>query len=232
MLSFGKLGWAFRIQQQRYLRQAKHEVMQRYLQVNVPSGKTDYSKVSYLAADFEMTGLNAQSDHILSIGYVPVGQQKVVVSGAKHILISSDLGVGQSAVIHGIHDREIEQATPVSVAMGMFLEALAGKVLLLHCAHLDMAFINQACRALYGQELLVPVVDTMALEKIRVQRQGDTGAGESLRLGDCRRRYHLPDYAAHNALIDAVSTAELFLAQMRYRFGHHKAAVKQILSRG
>lgn len=231
MLSFGKLGWAFRVQQQRYLREAKHEVMQRYLQTRFPEGKADFTQVSYLAADFEMTGLNAQTDHILSIGYVPVEQQKVVVSGARHILINSDLGVGQSAVIHGIHDRDIEQATPLAVAMDMFLEALAGKVLLLHCAHLDMAFINRACVALYGQELLVPVVDTMALEKIRVSRQGENGVTESLRLGDCRRRYHLPDYAAHNALIDAVSTAELFLAQMRYRFGKQKAAVKQILSR-
>lgn len=230
MLPFSKLGWAFRLKQKRYLSQAHHPVMKRYLQASFPPGKTDYRNVDYLAADLEMTGLDAQSDHILSIGYVPVVQQKVVLRGARHILINSDIGVGQSAVIHGIHDRDIEQATPLSAAMDMLLEALSGKLLLLHCAHLDMAFINRACKTLYGQELLVPVVDTMALEQIRVMARSGEGAADSLRLNDSRNRYHLPDYAAHNALIDAVATAELFLAQMRYRFGAHPAAVRQILS--
>ena len=67
----------------------------------------------------------------------------------------------------------------------------------------------------------------MALEEIRLQRQGKRNG---LHLGDCRTRYYLPEYAAHNALIDAVATAELFLAQMRYRFGTHPPALRQILS--
>ena len=33
-----------------------------------------------------------------------------------------------------------------------------------------------------------------------------------LRLFNLRERYHLPNYKAHNALSDAISTAELFLA--------------------
>ncbi|PCJ91394.1 MAG: DNA polymerase III subunit epsilon [Porticoccaceae bacterium] len=227
MHAFRRLDWVFRLRQKRYLGQCQHFVMQQYLKSEFPPGKTDYRKVNYLAVDLEMTGLDAQSDHILSIGFVPIENQKVILSGAQHILINSDLGVGQSAVIHGIHDRDLEEATPLETAMGILLEALQGKVLLLHCAQLDMAFLNVASKRLYGQGLFVPVVDTMALEDIRLQRQGRR---DSLRLGDCRTRYHLPEYAAHNALIDAVATAELFLAQMRYRFGAHPSALRQILS--
>ena len=222
--------WQFRFTQRRYLRRCDNSVMRRYLQSDFPSRGTDYRQVEYLAADLEMTGLNSSSDHILSIGFVPIVEQKVVVSGAKHIYINSDLGVGQSAVIHGIHDRDIEEATPLSEAMALLLEALQGKVLLLHCAQLDLAFLQQACKGIYHSSLLVPVVDTMVLEDQRMHRMGLERGSESIRLGDCRKRYNLPDYSAHNALIDAVATAELFLAQMRYRFGVHPSALQQILS--
>ena len=40
----------------------------------------------------------------------------------------------------------------------------------------------------------------------------------SIRLADSRLRYGLPHYAAHNALIDAVATAELLQAQVLHHF--------------
>jgi DNA polymerase-3 subunit epsilon len=35
-----------------------------------------------------------------------------------------------------------------------------------------------------------------------------------LTLAKCRERYHLPSYSNHNALSDAMATAELLLAQI------------------
>jgi DNA polymerase-3 subunit epsilon len=230
MMLFRGADWIFKHTQKRHLRCCHNPVMHHYLQSDFPSRKADYRQVEYLAVDLEMTGLDALSDHILSIGFVPVVEQKVVVSGARHIYINSDLGVGQSAVIHGIHDRDLDKATPLSEAMGLLLEALRGKVLLLHCAQLDLAFLQKACKVLYDNTLLVSVVDTMDLEDQRLERTGVQRGAESLRLGDCRKRYNLPDYSAHNALIDAVATAELFLAQMSYRFGSHPSTLRKILS--
>ena len=42
------------------------------------------------------------------------------------------------------------------------------------------------------------------------------GGGVQSRLDDCRERYGLPRYGAHNALTDAIATAELWLAQMSH----------------
>ena len=216
--------------QRRYLRRCPGTPMQQYLQGDFPSVKTDYREVEYLAVDLEMTGLDAARDHILSIGFVPVIQQKVIVAQAQHHYVSSDLGVGQSAVIHGIHDRDIHSAGSLTEALEALLEALRGRVMLLHCAPLDMAFLRRACRQLWGLPLLAPVADTMALEKYRLECSGKSVQGTSLRLGDTRKRYNLLDYAAHNALIDALSTAELFLAQMSHRFGTQPASLRQLLS--
>lgn len=39
---------------------------------------------------------------------------------------------------------------------------------------------------------------------------------ESIRLGDSRMRYGLPNYPSHHALTDALATAELFQAEVAY----------------
>ncbi len=69
------------------------------------------------------------------------------------------------------------------------------------------------------------MVDTLELEarfhRHRRARMLATMLGRapaSLRLDASRRRYRLPRYSAHHALTDALATAELFLAQVGYRF--------------
>lgn len=220
--------WAAKWRRQRYLSRCREEAMQRYLETDLPDLREDVRRARFLAVDLEMTGMEADSDHILSIGYVPVDGLRVVLSGARHRLISSDLGVGQSATIHGIHDRDIHDAAGLRDAMDHLLDALRGRVMVLHCAKLDLAFLQRACETLYGVPLLVPVVDTMALENQRMQRTGNGHHGQSLRLSDSRRRYNLPDYNAHNALVDAVATAELFMAQVTHRFGQQPARLRQL----
>ena len=62
-----------------------------------------------------------------------------------------------------------------------------------------------------------PFLCTLRLEKrllLRRDRPIQTG---DLALSGCRRRYHLPDYRAHNALCDALATAELLLAHIAHR---------------
>lgn len=40
----------------------------------------------------------------------------------------------------------------------------------------------------------------------------------SIRLANTRSRYHLPTYPPHDALTDAIATAELLQAQIHYHF--------------
>lgn len=223
-------GWAYKLKKKRYLVRCEHAEMRRYLRAAGPSRKADFRQVRYLALDLEMTGMDADSDHILSIGFVPIDNMRVMLSGARHILVNSSRGVGQSAVIHGIHDRDMVGASSLSEAMDCLLEALQGRVLLLHYAALDLAFLQEASQRLYGVPLLAMVVDTLVLENQRLQRNSTGQHGQSLRLSDCRRRYNLPDYHAHNALVDAVATAELFLAQVAHRFGCEHASLARIVS--
>jgi DNA polymerase-3 subunit epsilon len=49
---------------------------------------------------------------------------------------------------------------------------------------------------------------------------------ESIRLANSRERYHLPAYAPHDALTDAIATAELLQAQIKYHFSPDTAIDK------
>ena len=47
-------------------------------------------------------------------------------------------------------------------------------------------------------------------------------------MGACRRRYQLPDYHGHNALWDALATAELLLAQLAHRSRGSRLVLKEL----
>lgn len=173
----------------------------------------NWRRRSFLACDAEMSSLDPEAGELLSLGWVGIECGAVRLSSAEHHLLQPEGGVGQSATIHNLRDCEFERALSPREVAEHFLAAAAGRTLVFHNADLDLAFLNRASRQLYGVPLLLPYVDTMAAEHKRLrQRDRAIGPGD-LRLQACRDRYGLPHYPAHNALVDALATAELLLAQ-------------------
>lgn len=186
-----------------------------YYAVPAPRPETPASELALLAIDIETTGLDPRVDVMLSVGFVPVDGEEIRFSGAAHRVLAADTEVGQSAVFHGITDDQIAAGTPVADAVEEVLDALAGRVLLAHYARIEIDFVSRVCEQLYGAPLEVPVVDTLVLHDRLVNRGFDdeAKAGE-LRLWNARRRYGLPVYPAHGALMDAIACAELYLGHL------------------
>ncbi|GEO81803.1 exonuclease domain-containing protein [Pararhodospirillum oryzae] len=185
-----------------------------YYRAPCPRPATPWPAVEYLALDIEATGLDAETDEILSIGYVPIIEGRVRLAEAGYHLVRPRRPVPEeTAVIHGILDGHLENAPRLSQVLPVVLQALAGRVPVAHHAHMERFFLSRACRRLYGQPLEMPFVDTMALEYRQLGGPDQPLAPGSLRLGRIRARRGLPRYPAHNALSDALATAELMLAQ-------------------
>lgn len=183
--------------------------------VPFPADDTPASELGLLSLDFETTGLDASCDQILSIGFVPVDGDAITLAGAAHRVLAASTEVGQSAVFHGITDDQLAAGMPVPEAVAETLAALKGRVLLAHFAKIETEFLSLVCERLYGAPLVVPVVDTLVLHDKLVNRGFDDEAlAGQLRLWNARTRYGLPVYKAHNALTDAVATAELYLAHV------------------
>ncbi|MCF8480461.1 MAG: DNA polymerase III subunit epsilon [Rhodospirillum sp.] len=183
-----------------------------------------WNRVEFLAIDLEATGLDPDHDEILSIGYVPVIKGRVKLAEAGYHLVRPRRPVPEeTAVIHGILDGHLENAPSLREVLPHVLKAMTGRVPIAHHARLERFFLSRACRQLYGNPLDVPFVDTMVLERKAFSRSNREIKQGDLRLGRIRERYGLPRYRAHDALVDAIGTAELMLAQASAMEGGKKA---------
>lgn len=175
-----------------------------------------------LAIDIETTGLDAEHDRIVSIGLVEFDCRRVYLASAKHWLVDPGELSDSSVVVHGITHSVVSSAPPIELVMPEVLEAMAGRLAVVHYRAMEREFFRTLSHSLWSESWLFPVIDTFALEATllteakgffdRLRRK----PLPSLRLPDARSRYHLPDYENHNALVDAIATAELFQAQVQH----------------
>ena len=195
-------------------RQCPHAALQACWEAPLPRGSARLSGVDFLVCDSETSGLDPRSAELLSMGWVKVSEGEIHLSSAEHHLLRPRLGVGHSATIHQLRDVELRSAETVPEVLQRFLRAALGRVLVFHHAPLDMAFIDAASREYLGAPLLLPCLDTLQLERRYLARRDRPPASGELRLATCRERCGLAPHGAHNALADALATAELFLAQI------------------
>ena len=166
-----------------------------------------------LAMDLELTGLDPDADSIVSVAWVPVRDGRVLLSAAAHLLVRSPEPVGASATIHQLRDCDLHDGAPLEQALAELLEQLRDHTMLLH-GGVDLPFLNRACRKHFGAPLPVPVIDTALVERKRRERRHQPIGKGDLKLGNLRQVYGLPRYRPHDALGDAVATAELYLAMI------------------
>jgi len=169
-----------------------------------------------IAVDLELTGLDASKNKIISIGWTLIDNGRIKLGSNQHLLVSTDHSVGDSATIHELLDNEVETGISIEDALGLLFRAAKGRVWVFHHAGLDVAFLQAACRqwAELGANARVPMMtlDTLQIELSTRQRRDIPVKPGDLQLGELRAHYHLPDYKGHNALVDALATAELILA--------------------
>ena len=201
-----------------YLIKMSDGPMKDFYRKPIPWPETDFRELEYLCIDLELTGLDPMTDEILSVGYAPIINQQIVLAQSEHYLVrpSKDLPE-DSVVVHGLTDDRLADADPLSEVLPRVLKALSGRVLLAHHAPIELGFLNVACERIFGYPLLTRAVDTLELEKRNRQQRNLPLDGGVLRLGKAREYYNLPRYRAHNALVDAVASGELFLAQAAHK---------------
>lgn len=189
----------------------------------------DWRDVSFLVCDGEMSSLDANQGELLSLGWVFVDRGAIALESARHYLVKARQSVGQSATIHQLRDCELEEGRSAAQLLELFLSAAAGRVLVFHNAALDTAFLDRLTCREYGAPLLMPTVDTMMMEEAIFRRSERVIKTGDLRLHACRGRYNLPSYPGHNALVDALATAELLLAQAEHRGGSNHFPLRHFL---
>ncbi|MFM2483586.1 3'-5' exonuclease [Celerinatantimonas yamalensis] len=207
-------------------RKARHPAIKQFYQQGIVASDTPLEQVPFAALDFETTGLNPGRDSIVSIGVVPFTLQRITLPAARHWLVNPRQRMPEATiVVHGITEANVANQPDLLGILPMLLELLAGRVVVAHHSTIERLFLNQAVKRRMYHSLMFPMVDTMAIES-NLCRHGWrdfwlrlTGRPRaSIRLAASRSRYGLPMYRPHHAQTDALATAELFQAQVRYHF--------------
>jgi len=205
-----------------------------YLSVPPPPRTTPLAQAPLLAVDFETTGLDARTAQIVSVGLVPIDGRTIGLAGARRLIVRPEGEVGQSAVVHGLTDDIVEAGVPLAEAVEVLLAELAGRLMVAHHSVIEIDFLAAACRRLYGQAPALRSIDTLVLQHRVFRASGPPGSeppAGSLRLWAARERYGLPTYQAHDALVDALACAELYLAQSAELGAGRDLEVRQVMSR-
>lgn len=198
----------------------------------LPDVKEFIGELSLLAFDFETSGVDAQHDQILSIGWVPLAQQTIDIGASEELFVRHTEYVNaRSAEIHQLTPHALANGIELDQAMDQLFAQLAGKVALVHGASIEKAFIDHYMQTRFGFECLPCLwVDTLMIEK-ELTFSGKTHAHTSLQLSDLRADYRLPNYTAHSAGIDALATAELLIAQLKTIFKGHSPRLEKLICR-
>lgn len=214
------------------LKKAPDGALKQFYQTPFPSASQPCQKVEYLVLDFETTGLDKKNDEILSAGYVGMHGLEINLATTHHQLVKPDKDISeQSIVIHNITHELADTGSSLKGMLDELLTCLAGKVLIAHHASVEMGFLSQACQKVYGCNWLIPVIDTQDLAMTYRHKRNIFFKPGDMRLAALREHYHLPRYKAHNALSDALATAELFMALLAERDMNYNIPLSSILCR-
>lgn len=183
-----------------------------------------WDEVLYWSLDLETGGFDARTDAILSVGMVAVRGGRVRLGESFSTLVrpeQSDQIRPGSIQAHQLVPGEVATAPALDEVIAEVDARLrGGAALLVHQASIDVSFLKRAYRRVGRRWPAPPVVDTVALllRSARRARFVDPNAPDQepvLNLRAARQRLGLPEYGQHDALTDAIATAELFLVLRR-----------------
>jgi DNA polymerase-3 subunit epsilon len=170
----------------------------------------NWRSINYCAIDIETTGLDLRKDEIISIGAAQIHEERIKTGNNFYQEVRPrQMPSVKSIEIHGLRTIDLVKADPIEVIIPEFKAQINNRVLIAHAAWIEFAFLKPY---LQGVDLssLRRMIDTAALARA-CGYAADLNEREPSLESLCRR-LHLPVYAPHNALGDALTTAVVFLA--------------------
>ena len=183
-----------------------------YAHADIPGGRTPWREAEYCVVDLELSGLDPSRHEIVSFGAVPVVNGRVSLAGAVYGLVRPTVAVpSASVVVHGIRTLDLTDAPSLDDGIDALLEVMAGRVLVAHVVDVERSFLGPALRR-RGVRLRGPRVDTRVIGRLWIYEREGLVPEARLALGRLAAELGLPVHRPHNALGDALTTAQAFLA--------------------
>lgn len=175
---------------------------------------TGWRDGQYLAIDLETTGLDARRDEIIAYGAVPIVDGRIRLSQAVSGYVKPRGVVSAAATrVHALRTQDLDGAPPLVHGVDALLPAMTGRIIVAHCAWIERGFLARALRTCSAAVFHNPVIDTDALSRHWApSMHHDLAPRQSIGLEYLADQLGLPVHAPHDALGDALTTAQVFLA--------------------
>jgi DNA polymerase-3 subunit epsilon len=177
--------------------------------------RTAIGEARYVVIDSELTGLDEKRDAILSLGAVHMTGGRIEIGESFYRLVSPDTQLkAENVIIHEITPSDVAAKPAIDVVLAEFLDFCGDRVLIGHFAAIDLAFLDRDAKRLRGTALGNAMIDTYSIYEWLRRRYRDhpclSAPGLRSKLYDIAKCFGVPVSGAHNALMDAFMTAQLF----------------------
>lgn len=189
----------------------------RAIPVASQSASVEHSR--FVVVDVETTGLNLMQDKLISIGAVAVVNGKVALGDSFYVVLQQQAASEKGNIlVHGIGSSAQLEGDPPVDALLSFLEYLGKSPLIAFHVTFDETMIKRALRDYLGVNFKHPWLDLAYV----MPGLHPPLAKKYRALDDWTGHFNIRIDARHNALADALATAQLF------QVAHSHAAEKNI----
>lgn len=165
--------------------------------------------MSYLALDFETTGLDSSIGRVVEIGAIRfrLGPDGLVEEACLACLVDPGMPIPyQATAIHGITDEDVAGAPRFEEVAPALLALVRGAVIVAHNARFDLSFLNaELSRAGMGR------AEAESADTVSLSRRAFPGRS-SYKLGTIAGALGIDTGSAHRALDDARTCMRLYEA--------------------
>jgi DNA polymerase-3 subunit epsilon len=169
--------------------------------------KEAWRSVELVSLDFEATGLDFIRDRIISFGTVPIRRGGVeLVDSVYQLVDPGDVRPSPGSItVHGLRAIDLVGAPSVQAARTTLRRAIDHRFLVTWWAPVEAAFLD----SLFGGGRQAWMRRAVDVRELVLGLEGRRAA--TLTLGQAADRFGVPVASPHNALDDALVTAQLFL---------------------
>jgi len=166
----------------------------------------------FVVFDQETTGLNPESDRIVSIGAVAVRGGEILLDDVFEEVVRVNIAT-PAVLVHGILPEDSRHGRDISEAIPEFLDYIGEDVLVGHHVGFDRAILRVAANRL-GRTVSNVILDTMRIA-LALQDAGALSLEDGFELDMLCGHFNIVPHDRHTAPGDAYLTAQVFVRLQR-----------------
>jgi DNA polymerase III subunit epsilon len=191
------------------------------------AGTAPLATLRFVVADVETTGLNPFTDRLISIGAVVVENRTVQLGSSFEVVLRQpQASANANILIHGIDGTTQLAGLEPAAAMLEFLDYAGQAPLVGFHADFDRVMIDRAGKEALG---LAPSNRWLDLAYLAPALLVQPGAAVPQGLDEWMHRFGITNHARHNALADALATAQLLQVVLAQALAQGAATLADLL---